>query len=903
MNTNLLNENALRALKRAEIQQLAKTLDIIDALVSRHPDGVEPLRKEQGPVRRSKRLDITEPKEEEAEEEVEIQPAIYGESISQYRPPRLRKKPKVVVEEDVSDEEDEETVRRQLEPHHHIAAAAAAATVAATAPLTSLSKTCARRATLQRLGPNPCLGLFKGHQDSLEPKHRCSSTSGNTSCQGPLGGHGPVRDKPQPLGTEWEHDLSPNYVPPDSAADAGPTRSYFLPGRRPQLSPLRISPLFHLRPAPANPRPRLYQSTPRNVELPPRPPVFTRPPPPPPPAQPEAGPSKLPAQAGPSHRRAPSWSQLPEEGSDNPFFVRRTPTPEPSPFPTGALGPYIHKQPVVPRSPVPQLQPVAGPSRLRLDPHDGRFRLPETPEHVRRERREPFVALSDEEVAVRQPRHSVSRPQRVPPPAEMTSSEDQENDENDEAAAQVTFAPVPAAQAGPSGHPSNAADDEDEPTSPLGDVYNAFLAFAAQDEPPEPVNGIELKKRAYATLHSEVIDRLDDDVESDKSEDEEDVEDARLAELQKQVKAVYDAAVVAAFAADGEPPVRTKGMNKTIALKLRDEARAAVQKLRGLKAKRKQLNEMIDFLKAQSKLVAEWVIEMHAKRIVTERLIAELKDPASGWLQGKWRPSLVQMMQAAGELLPDEYDESALYWDEIPSSVEEPQRPGPPVDIDDTEFFCTEDFEPPNFSLSPLPPSSPPISDSLPAIEQSPEPVTPPRRTRGAVPRRRKPDSDELDGESFESPDSGRRPKAFHPSKMVDEAERGPTASFALRPARFTPKSGRPSFVAEYGSSISQFKKRRRGDDEDDAENEASSDSGRESDSEGSEHSAISQPTAGPSQPRGYVPKPVPGYNGFEGDDSEPDYPWGGSYDERDIYRVIGRRESLFPSPKRARRS
>ncbi|KAH9936363.1 uncharacterized protein B0H18DRAFT_973573 [Fomitopsis serialis] len=51
MNTNLLNENALGALKRAEIQQLAKreglrangkTLDIIDALVSRHPDGVEP---------------------------------------------------------------------------------------------------------------------------------------------------------------------------------------------------------------------------------------------------------------------------------------------------------------------------------------------------------------------------------------------------------------------------------------------------------------------------------------------------------------------------------------------------------------------------------------------------------------------------------------------------------------------------------------------------------------------------------------------------------------------------------------------------------------------------------------------------------------------------------------------
>ncbi|KAH9923266.1 uncharacterized protein B0H18DRAFT_1015525, partial [Fomitopsis serialis] len=220
--------------------------------------------------------------------------------------------------------------------------------------------------------------------------------------------------------------------------------------------------------------------------------------------------------------------------------------------------------------------------------------------------------------------------------------------------------------------------------------------------------------------------------------------------------------------------MRTEGMEKAIALRLRDEARAAVQKLRGLKAKRKQLNEMIDFLKAQSDLVAEWVIEMQAKRLVTEALIVELKDPSSGWLEGKWRPSLAQMMQAAGEPLPDENDQSAFYLDEIPSSVpssvEEPQAQGPPVDIDDAEFFCSEDFEPPSapplrpafkfrprrprrdFNSSPLPPSSPPVSDPLPAVEQSPEPVTPPRRTRGAVPRRRQPDSDDLDGESFESP-------------------------------------------------------------------------------------------------------------------------------------------------------
>ncbi|KAH9923265.1 uncharacterized protein B0H18DRAFT_1015520 [Fomitopsis serialis] len=80
-------------MKRAEIQQLAKregvrangkTLDIIDALVSRHPDGVEPLKKEQGPVRRSRRFDTgAEPKEEEVEEEITFQPAIYGGSISQ----------------------------------------------------------------------------------------------------------------------------------------------------------------------------------------------------------------------------------------------------------------------------------------------------------------------------------------------------------------------------------------------------------------------------------------------------------------------------------------------------------------------------------------------------------------------------------------------------------------------------------------------------------------------------------------------------------------------------------------------------------------------------------------------------------------------------------------------------
>jgi len=196
-----------------------------------------------------------------------------------------------------------------------------------------------------------------------------------------------------PLGTAPAlEDLGPELAPRDTETDAEESTSRISsPRPRRILSPLRLSSVFHFQPTAVNPRPRPHQPAPRNYELPPRSPVFTRPPPPP--AQPEAGPSRLPAQAGPS-RRAPAYPQQPEEDSSNPFFIRpslpqrpRAPSPgalsEASPLPMNAPGLSILRRPEMPQIPVPQSQPVAGPSRPRVDPRDIRFKLPGTPEHLR----------------------------------------------------------------------------------------------------------------------------------------------------------------------------------------------------------------------------------------------------------------------------------------------------------------------------------------------------------------------------------------------------------------------------------------------------------------------------------------------------------------------------------------
>ncbi|TFY52077.1 hypothetical protein EVJ58_g10213 [Rhodofomes roseus] len=123
MSTTLLNEKDVRALKRADIQKLAKregirangkTDAMVVALFAMYPGGILPLEKEKVPVRRSRRRGTPEPKVEEVEEELGGEPPVYGESISQYVPPRRREavRPAVVA----ADEQEAQQQQRAPSP-------------------------------------------------------------------------------------------------------------------------------------------------------------------------------------------------------------------------------------------------------------------------------------------------------------------------------------------------------------------------------------------------------------------------------------------------------------------------------------------------------------------------------------------------------------------------------------------------------------------------------------------------------------------------------------------------------------------------------------------------------------------------------------------------------------------
>ncbi|TFY65521.1 hypothetical protein EVJ58_g1940 [Rhodofomes roseus] len=123
MNTTLLKEQDVRALKRAGIQKLAKregirangkTDAMVVALLAMYPGGIVPLEKAKAPVRRSRRRGTPEPKVEEVEEEVEGEPPVYGESISQYVPARRRAAVTPAV--DAADEEGAQQQRRAPSP-------------------------------------------------------------------------------------------------------------------------------------------------------------------------------------------------------------------------------------------------------------------------------------------------------------------------------------------------------------------------------------------------------------------------------------------------------------------------------------------------------------------------------------------------------------------------------------------------------------------------------------------------------------------------------------------------------------------------------------------------------------------------------------------------------------------
>jgi len=535
------------------------------------------------------------------------------------------------------------------------------------------------------------------------------------------------------------------------------------------------------------------------------------------------------------------------------------------------------------------------------------------------------VPLRKEEAAARQPRPSTSQPRRVHTPAEVPSPEDADQ-ENAEANNGATSAPAPPPQSGPSGQLNDASPDEDEPTNPLEPIYISFMDFAAHNASPELVESMEIKMRAYSALYQQFVDDVAD-INSDE-EAEEDEEDARLADVQEQYEAAH-----AASAGGARPPAATSGVSQVVAQNINRKARVASQKSRDLKQRRKELARLLEYLQAQANMVEEWTTEMQAKRLVLEHmLMMQLKDPDCGWLEGKWRPSQAEMMQAAGKLQQDD-DASAFERDENPDWEENPFA-DPRVDEGDNGFLRNGDSElgPPSrlepafeyqpwsarrgFGSSPLPPSSPPASESFPVpMRSKPELVIPPRRNPGAAPPRRQAEPDVLDGDFPESPNSGRRPKTFHPSRMVDEAERGPrtqpqarpsqqaatrqvgpTGAFALQPALF-PFPGQPlgpSFSIEHGSSASQSRKRRRDEDDDEADSRWKSSDDRHS---------VSQPVAGPSQQRGYIHRPVPSYNGFEGSVPEPDYPWAAPYTQQAEWRDLrGTHISPLPSPKRARR-
>ncbi|KAH9836237.1 uncharacterized protein C8Q71DRAFT_72651 [Rhodofomes roseus] len=254
MNT-LLNENTLRALKRAEIQKLAKregfrangkTDALIAALVAKYPGGILPLEKEKGPARRSKRLQTTEPKDEE--EEVAVEPPVFGDSISQYVPSRTNATVRATVE--TADEADTHQQQRAASPlptppppspsqrHEQEVPAPRPAT-----PVLSLVKASSRGVRIQHSPPavtpqqapefvQGSSGLVNNQAHALQRKQECLTTGAPTSAATRVPNFSRAREGAS-LSTEKLNERNIQLSPPKQVAPA--------PGNGPVFHPSSIN--------------------------------------------------------------------------------------------------------------------------------------------------------------------------------------------------------------------------------------------------------------------------------------------------------------------------------------------------------------------------------------------------------------------------------------------------------------------------------------------------------------------------------------------------------------------------------------------------------------------------------------------------------------------------------------
>ncbi|KZT66210.1 hypothetical protein DAEQUDRAFT_478646 [Daedalea quercina L-15889] len=722
------------------------------------------------------------------------------------------------------------------------------------------------------------------------------------------------------------------------------------------MSPPLTATAFHFQPAPAGlrPRPRPDSPTPRLHMYSPRPPVFTRPQP----TQPEAGPSRLPAKAGPLRRvPTPPWllGRVGPSGIavPTPSLPARPRAPSPRLERPAMQGPTVEQslrqqyqyelplefsphlglqaQPEAGSSRLPPLrlqaglsgcpreQSQAGPSVPRLDPNDRRFKVPRLPERLSQSKHASFAPLSEEEVAVQQP---CSRPSDA------------------EIRATATFA-ARRSEAGQTGDPADNAEFDDE-----WEVDESLLNLTYDLVPSSPdcsdnEDGIE---RGYFTMLKRFVssDTSESDLES-----EVDSEDQRLATLEAQAKAQR---VPTPTNPDGLQPV--KGATGSQARRMVFDARLMAENMQGARVKRKEMAREYDFLEAQQMYLENLKLEMHAKRLVLEEtMVTKLKEANQGWLDGSWAPPAKEFKAMKSRAFAEQYQhcmnavqEDSVDWEDTQEIVvvEEQDEFDRFFEDDKPEGYEPEapalgpafEYRPVNArrgsdSSSSLPPSSPPNSEPLLAAMQSsqPEPFTPPRRT----PAFNQEGSDSFEELSPKSSGNAARPKFLHPTGAIDRDVRGTqvkspgqaevpqagTVGLYARP----PMSGitepwpyRRTYE-EIGSSISHLGRKRRRNEEEVNDDEAGPSARTTTEEWASEceESGMSQPADPQPVQAGYVPRPVVGYTGVTDSVSgsgepEPYYPFAEEYtrppaqaDWRDLRG--GRLALSSPSPpKRARR-
>ncbi|TFY65453.1 hypothetical protein EVJ58_g1973 [Rhodofomes roseus] len=471
-------------------------------------------------------------------------------------------------------------------------------------------------------------------------------------------------------------------------------------------------------------------------------------------------------------------------------------------------------------------------------------------------------------------------------------------------------------------------DDDNEDTKDDDDhddeLHHTFDFPLSESESGTGVEGRQGFRAMFeAFLNAETSD-------PDTEGETEDEVDREMAEMQAEAKARVNPP-------EGDPPPkRTRGCTSKQGQEIIITTHELVGEFTEVTARRKDMARRLHHFERLSGNVAKWTLELQVKRLIFENLIVKrLKDGNVGWLSGDWptEEEVQQLMdhskqakvnQPQGDA--DDDEEARAEQTELGSSYfSNSSDCGPSIDLMHPPLpEPAVEYRPPKpnasrgLNSSPLPPSS--LRSYVSVRSPQPDPVTPPRRTQKTAPMAKQPELDSFDEPSPESPGTERHLKAFHPSTVVDGAEQqaqagagpsqqatknqaGPASALPPDHVHWSPR--RNPRVEEIGESISQIRhknlKRRRDEVEEDDEAGAGGVEEYKSDSH-ARNSAL-QPTAGPSQGLGYVPKPVPSYNGHE-TSHEPYYSWAGSYTQPDDWRPSrgDNLKEVLPSPKRARR-